>query len=300
MYSDATNMNEIGIQENSEQKGSSLNEKKPISSLNYVGQHNDEALKESRNRRESSTDSDHDGRKHSRKRRKHESKKDKRKKHRKHKSRKEYHRSRSKSESSESSSSWSSSDSSLESSSSTRKKHKKAKSKKSHKNSHKDYAESNAANIPLESSTLSGQMSHDPNEEDDDIYGPIAPVQRTSANINVNTKGYGHHLLAGEGEAIAAFVQQNERIPRRGEVGYDGEQIEKLENLGYVMSGSRHTRMEAVRKRKENQIISAEEKRLLIINETQKKLEKEAKVLEEMRHLIKKKEYQEASASNKS
>jgi hypothetical protein len=27
------------------------------------------------------------------------------------------------------------------------------------------------------------------------------------------------------------------RIPRRGEVGWQGEEIERLESLGYVMSG---------------------------------------------------------------
>jgi hypothetical protein len=30
-------------------------------------------------------------------------------------------------------------------------------------------------------------------------------------------------------------------------VGLDSEQIEKFENIGYVMSGSRHSRMNAVR-----------------------------------------------------
>ena len=38
------------------------------------------------------------------------------------------------------------------------------------------------------------------------------------------------------------------------------EEIEKYEQLGYVMSGSRHKRMNAVRVRKENQIYSVEEK----------------------------------------
>ena len=41
------------------------------------------------------------------------------------------------------------------------------------------------------------------------------------------------------------------------------EEIESFESSGYVMSGSRHKRMESVRLRKENQIYSAEEKRAL-------------------------------------
>jgi hypothetical protein len=60
--------------------------------------------------------------------------------------------------------------------------------------------------------------------------------------------------LPGEGAAIALFVQQNMRIPRRGEIGWSGEEIETLEDQGFVMSGSRHKRMNAVRIRKENQV----------------------------------------------
>ncbi|NJN83031.1 MAG: hypothetical protein HC802_12615 [Caldilineaceae bacterium] len=51
------------------------------------------------------------------------------------------------------------------------------------------------------------------------------------------------------------------RIPRRGEIGYSGDDIDHFEKSGYVMSGSRHTRMNAVRIRKENQVYSAEEQR---------------------------------------
>lgn len=60
---------------------------------------------------------------------------------------------------------------------------------------------------------------------------------------------------------MAAFVAEGERIPRRGEIGMESEEIERFEQIGYVMSGSRHRRMNAVRVRKENQVISAEEKR---------------------------------------
>ncbi len=43
---------------------------------------------------------------------------------------------------------------------------------------------------------------------------------------------YGGALLPGEGAAIAQYVQKNMRIPRRGEVGWNGTEIEKLENTG--------------------------------------------------------------------
>lgn len=50
---------------------------------------------------------------------------------------------------------------------------------------------------------------------------------------------YGGALRPGEGEAMATFVQEGKRIPRRGEVGLTSDEIEKFETLGYVMSGSR-------------------------------------------------------------
>lgn len=61
------------------------------------------------------------------------------------------------------------------------------------------------------------------------------------------------------------------RIPRRGEVGWSGQEIELLEDTGYVMSGSRHARMNAIRIRKENQVYSAEEKRALALIQYEEK-----------------------------
>lgn len=65
---------------------------------------------------------------------------------------------------------------------------------------------------------------------------------------------YGTHMRPGEGTAMAAYVQSGKRIPRRGEVGMSADEIVKYEDLGYVMSGSRHNRMNAIRIRKENQV----------------------------------------------
>jgi hypothetical protein len=65
-------------------------------------------------------------------------------------------------------------------------------------------------------------------------FGPL-PIT-VSMSSSDNQVHYGKALLPGEGSAIAAFVQQNMRIPRRGEIGWDGEDIEKLETSGYVMS----------------------------------------------------------------
>lgn len=97
---------------------------------------------------------------------------------------------------------------------------------------------------------------------------------------------YGGALLPGEGDAIAMYVQQNMRIPRRGEIGWKGDEIEGLENQGFVMSGSRHARMNAVRLRKENQVYSAEEKRALALITFEEKQQKENKVVGDFRAML--------------
>lgn len=81
-------------------------------------------------------------------------------------------------------------------------------------------------------------------------------------------------------------MQSGKRIPRRGEVGLSSDEISKFETLGYIMSGSRHSRMNAVRIRKENQIYSAEEKAALAMYNFEENKRKEAKILEDMKMLV--------------
>lgn len=119
-------------------------------------------------------------------------------------------------------------------------------------------------------------------EENEAIVGPV-PLESDAAGVKAD---YGTHLRPGEGSAMASYVQQGKRIPRRGEVGLDSEQIEKFEKVGYVMSGSRHARMNAVRIRKENQIYTAEEKAALAMFNFEENKRKEAKILEDMRKLV--------------
>lgn len=110
-----------------------------------------------------------------------------------------------------------------------------------------------------------------PQLEEQEFIGPQLPEsllkqQDGSAANEFGTDtplDFGKALLPGEGQAMARFVADGKRIPRRGEIGLQSEEIEQFEVLGYVMSGSRHRRMEAVRLRKENQIYSADEKRAL-------------------------------------
>jgi hypothetical protein len=119
-------------------------------------------------------------------------------------------------------------------------------------------------------------------EEADRLVGPEAP----GAMGGGGGGDYGTHLRPGEGTAMAAFVQAGKRIPRRGEVGLEADQIEMFERAGYVMSGSRHSRMNAVRIRKENQVYTVEEKAALAMFNFEENKKKEAKILEDMRQLV--------------
>lgn len=79
----------------------------------------------------------------------------------------------------------------------------------------------------------SGQESS-ATEEDDEAVGPAPKGQ-----IQLTHREMGKALLPGEGAAMAAYVAEGKRIPRRGEIGLTCEEISSYENVGYVMSGSR-------------------------------------------------------------
>ena len=125
-------------------------------------------------------------------------------------------------------------------------------------------------------------VEKEPNHRDeDDQVGPQPLRFHGTSNLN-----YGRSLLPGEGQALAQYVQRGERIPRRGEVGLSASEIERFEAAGYVMSGSRHKRMNEVRVRKENQIYSAEEKRALQMLDYEEKQKRESHILAEFRQLV--------------
>mmetsp|Transcript_24950 Transcript_24950/g.74881 ORF Transcript_24950/g.74881 Transcript_24950/m.74881 type:complete len:228 (-) Transcript_24950:23-706(-) len=124
-----------------------------------------------------------------------------------------------------------------------------------------------------------------PAESSDDEEGP-QPLPEGADGVGGARVDYGGALRPGEGAAIAQYVQKNMRIPRRGEVGWQGDEIERLEQVGYVMSGSRHQRMNAVRIRKENQVYSAEEKRALALITFEEKQQQENKTMGQFREML--------------
>jgi len=110
---------------------------------------------------------------------------------------------------------------------------------------------------------------------------PLSEImdQRTGGDIN-------SQMMPGEGDAIASFVKQNKRIPRRGEVGITHERIEALEGEGFVMSGNRHKKMNAIRLRKENQVYNVEERKLLNAATMVEKSQREQKIVNKLKEVV--------------
>ncbi|XP_075040405.1 NF-kappa-B-activating protein isoform X1 [Mixophyes fleayi] len=190
------------------------------------------------------------------------------------------------------------SESSSESESSDKDSKKKSKKKKRKHRKKKKSKKKKGKKIRKESSDSSSEDSDDEDMKDDDNW-----VERTKANIDdVDFVGpeapithlsqddkplnYGHALLPGEGAAMAEYVKAGKRIPRRGEIGLTSDEIASFEKSGYVMSGSRHRRMEAVRLRKENQIYSADEKRALASFNQEERHKRENKILSSFREMV--------------
>lgn len=114
--------------------------------------------------------------------------------------------------------------------------------------------------------------------------GSVGPWPR--AGPALGPRDFGRALLPGEGAAMAAYVAEGKRIPRRGEIGLTSDEIASYEAVGYVMSGSRHRRMEAVRIRKENQIYSADEKRALAAFSKEERQKRENAILAQFRDVV--------------
>lgn len=160
------------------------------------------------------------------------------------------------------------------------KKHKKEKKKK-RKPESSDHTSSSDEEW-VEKGSESRMKNHSDNEEE--IVGP-----QQKAHTTLTHREMGKALLPGEGAAMAAYVAEGKRIPRRGEIGLTSDQIASFESVGYVMSGSRHRRMEAVRIRKENQIYSADEKRALAMFSKEERHKRENLILGQFKYMVKSK-----------
>jgi hypothetical protein len=95
----------------------------------------------------------------------------------------------------------------------------------------------------------------------------------------------GTGLKRDEAELFSHYVQQGKRIPRRGEVGLSSDEIERYEKLGYVMSGSRHRKMNLARMKKEQLVYTAEEKRALAIYNLEEQQRRERNIINEMKYM---------------
>lgn len=88
--------------------------------------------------------------------------------------------------------------------------------------------------LPILPSLKNGSDHGGSSVEDDDVVGP-----EPKGIIQLTHREFGKALLPGEGAAMAAFVAEGKRIPRRGEIGLTCDEISQYEDVGYVMSGSR-------------------------------------------------------------
>ncbi|KAK4685393.1 NF-kappa-B-activating protein, partial [Tremellales sp. Uapishka_1] len=120
---------------------------------------------------------------------------------------------------------------------------------------------------------------------EDDEVGPNLPTGLLGKDGKIDKSAFAH-MRPGEGEAMAAYAASGQRIPRRGEIGMEAEDIEQFEASGYVMSGSRHQRMNAVRMRKENQVINAEEKRAILNLQKEEKMKKEGMIISQFKEMM--------------
>ncbi|XP_044538565.1 NF-kappa-B-activating protein [Gracilinanus agilis] len=161
------------------------------------------------------------------------------------------------------------------------KKSKKYKCEKTHKKEPEKSSNKDSVDKLIENPWLNKSPENVQRERSDGLEAPKIYSVQEDKPLN-----FGHALLPGEGAAMAEFVKAGKRIPRRGEIGLTSDQISGFECSGYVMSGSRHRRMEAVRLRKENQIYSANEKRALTSFNREERQKRESKILASFRDII--------------
>ena len=124
-----------------------------------------------------------------------------------------------------------------------------------------------------------------PQQDSSDDEGPMPLPEGQQAQQQ--SADYGKALRPGEGAAIAAYVQKNMRVPRRGEIGLKSTEIEKLRGRGL-----RHVRLapRAHERRAhpegEPGVYSAEEKRALTLITFEEKQQAENKTMAQFRDML--------------
>lgn len=118
--------------------------------------------------------------------------------------------------------------------------------------------------------------------------GPHIPPPSSSTTTTIEERKIyqGMNINPTEAHLYAQYIRQGKRIPRRGEVGITSQEIAYLESLGYVMSGSRHKKMNAVRQRIESKVYSAEDKRALAIFNLEENIKKEKNIINSFKTLM--------------
>lgn len=132
-----------------------------------------------------------------------------------------------------------------------KKKSKKDKKEKKSKKHKKEKRKKKKKKKKRKVSSSSGESSSD-GEGEEEWVEKTSDTMKTDANSDTETdtvgpqqkahatlthKEMGKALLPGEGAAMAAYVAEGKRIPRRGEIGLTSDQIAQFESVGYVMSG---------------------------------------------------------------
>lgn len=120
-----------------------------------------------------------------------------------------------------------------------KKEKRKKKAKKETDSDSSNDSDSSDDEVWVEKTTVTDKQKPKKGSSSDDSGddGMVGPAPKP--HVTLSAKDFGKALLPGEGAAMAAYVAEGKRIPRRGEIGLTSEEIAAYESVGYVMSGSR-------------------------------------------------------------
>ncbi|KAJ2567972.1 hypothetical protein GGH12_000103 [Coemansia sp. RSA 1822] len=134
-----------------------------------------------------------------------------------------------------------------------------------------------------------GETSDQRQSGDDNSDSGIGPMPAQDYKPTISENGLGSVDRSGEGMLSSGFMQSGDRIPRRGEIGMDLNKIEQWENAGYVMSGNRRSRVNDTHVHREGQVITADEKRQMLLQNQEERQKKESQIISEFRDMLSKK-----------